>query len=244
MSSILQKSLLTTLSLLLAACGLFEPDKGVEDNYTFLSSSLRTLSSVLVYHPESYSSTTPVIYLLNGWGASIEAWGSGMDLAQEAQDRKVIFVSLTADVNTYTNDPAHSDENYEDYVLEVVAKMEEEYEIEIDYQSRAICGISNGGGGAVFILSEHPETFIAGGSLSGSVYSSLSNYDNFIDRGLRIDIGTTDGLLNDCRRLHDKLSEEEITHEYYEHPGEHDWAFWSVYAPQQFDFLENWMAAD
>lgn len=227
------------LSFLLTACSLFEPETGITENFTFLSSSLRSLSTVLVYYPESYSSSTPVIYLLNGWGAEVSAWGSGVDLAQEALDRDIMFVSLSAGVNTYTNDPLHDDENYEDYVLEVVSKVEDEYDIDIDYQSRALCGISNGGGGALFILSEHPDSFIACGSLSGSVYSGMSNYSNFIDRGVRIDIGTTDGLLNQCRWLDNKLTEEDIDHEYYEHPGEHDWTFWKTYAPEQFDFLEG-----
>jgi len=232
------------LIILLSSCSLFEEDTGITDTYTFLSSSLSSLSSVLVYYPEFYSSSTPVVYLLNGWGASASAWGSGMNLAKEAHNRDIIFVSLSAGVNTYTNDPTHSNENYKDYVLEVVSKVENEYDIDIDYQSRAICGISNGGGGALFILSEHPDSFMAAGSLSGSVYSGMTNYANFADRGIRIDIGTTDGQLNQCRWLHDKLIEEKIDHEYYEHPGEHDWDFWSIYAPEQFNFLEAIIGAE
>ncbi len=166
-----------------------------------------------------------------------------MDLAQEAHDRDIMFVSLTTGVNTYTNDATHPDENYEDYVLEVISKVENEYDSDIDYQSRAICGISNGGSGALFIRSEHPDSFMATGSLSGSVYSGMTSYGNFVDRGVRIDIGTTDGQLNQCRWLHDKLILEDIDHEYYEHPGEHDWDFWSVYGPEQFDFLEALIGA-
>ena len=234
------------LLILLSSCSLFEEDTGITNSYTFLSSSLSSLSSVLVYYPESYSSSTSIIYLLNGWGTPASAWGSGMDLAQEAHARDIMFVSLKAGVNTYTNDITHPDEDYEDYedyVLKVVSKVEKEYDIDIDYQSRAICGISNGGGGALFILSEHPDSFIAAGSLSGSVYSGMTSYSNFVDRGVRIDIGTTDGQLNQCRWLHNKFIEEKNDHEYYEHPGEHDWDFWGIYTPEQFDFLEALIGA-
>lgn len=232
------------LPALLMSCSLFEPETGISETFTFLSSSVRGISTVLVYYPESYEPSTPVIYLLNGRGAEASAWGSGMDLAQEAHDRDLLFVSLTAGLNTYTNDTLHNDENYEDYVLEVVSKVENEFDIHIDYQSRALCGISNGGGGALFILNEHPDSFIACGSLSGSVYSTMNKYENFLDRGVRIDIGTTDGMLSQCRWLHDKLNQEAIHHEYYEHAGEHDWVFWKKYCPEQFDFLESWMTRE
>ena len=226
------------LTLVLVSCGLFEPATGVSESYTFFSSALTGISSVLVYYPESYSASTPVIYLLNGWNTEANAWGSGIDLEQEAYDRNIMFVSLSAGANTYTNDPNSSNDNYEDYVLEVVSKVENKYELEIDYQQRALCGISNGGGGAIYILSEHPDLFAACGSLSGTVYSSLENYGNFTERGIRIDVGTEDGVLSQLRWLHDKLDEEGIDHEYHEHPGRHDWDFWGKYAPKQFDFLE------
>ena len=241
MNRLSNKFFVLSTILALSHCGLFEPNTGVTDSYTFFSSSIRTLSSVIVYTPDPYDSDTPVIYLLNGWGADANAWGSGMDLAHEAQERKIVFVSLTAGANTYTNDPLQQDENYEDYVLEVVSKTEQEYDIDIGYEQRALCGISNGGGGALFILSEHPDSFIACGSLSGTRYSSLSNYANLVDRGIRIDVGTTDGVLNQLRWLRDKLDEENVEHEYYEHAGKHDWDFWGKYAPKQFDFLETFI---
>ncbi len=227
------------LLLSFTACSLFEPDTGISETFTFISSSLTEISKVVVYYPESYTTTTPVIYLLNGWGADAYAWGSGIDLANEAHQRNIMFVSLSAGSNHYVNDPK-TNENYEDYVLEVVAKTEQKYEIEIDYKQRALCGISNGGGGALYLLSEHPDSFIACGSLSGTSYSNISNFSNFTDRGIRIDVGTGDDtVLSQLRWLHNRLTENKVEHEYYEHPGEHDWVFWAKYCPKQFDFLEE-----
>ena len=225
-------------TIVLSSCDLlFDP--GVHETYTFFSRSVGNISTVEVYYPHSYSSSTPVIYLLNGWGASADAWASGIDLKQEAKDRDIMFVSLTAGAHTYTNDPDEEDEQFEDYVLEVVRKVEDYYEIDISYQKRALCGISNGGGGVIYILSEHPDTFIACGVLSGTRYTQLSNYANLVDREIRIDVGLNDGVLGQMRWLHDMLDENEVDHEYHEHRGGHNWDFWEVWCPKQFDYLED-----
>lgn len=224
--------------MLLTSCSLFAPRTGATDTYTFFSRSVNTLSSVAVYYPEDHGASTPVIYLLNGWGTDAFAWGTGMDLAQEAFDRDLFLVSLSAGSNTYTNSPTQDDKQYEDYVLEVVSNVEREYDLEIDSTARALCGISNGGGGALFILSEHPETFVAAGSLSGTSYSGLDDYQGLVGKGIRIDVGTQDGVLSTLRWLHNKLDDEGIDHEFYEHPGDHDWTFWKKWAPKQLNFLQ------
>ena len=239
----LKRSIL--LVWLLSSCSLFEADTGLSETYTFYSSSIEAIATVLVYYPESYTSSTPVIYLLNGWGTDAYAWGSGMDLAQEAYQRNMLFVSLSAGANTYSNNPTDSTESYEDFVLEVVTEVETEYALEIDHEQRALCGISNGGGGAVYLLSEHPDTWSACGSLSGTSYSGTVNYANFSGRGIRIDVGTEDEVvLSQLRWLHNRLTEKGVEHEYREHPGGHDWTFWEKYCPRQFDFLEEIISSD
>ena len=231
--------ILILLVLLLSSCELFQGDTGVTDTHIFLSSSISAVSTVLIYYPEDYSPTIPVIYLLNGGGTDAYAWGSGMDLAQEAYDRNLMFVSLSAGDNPYSNSLNNSNEQYDDYVLEVVSKVEKEYDVEIGYEQRALCGISNGGGGAIYLLSVHPDTFIACGSLSGSVYSTLIDYENFEGTSVRIDIGTEDDNLSPLRWLRDRLNGTEVQLEYFEHAGDHDWKFWRKWAPRQFDFLED-----
>lgn len=235
----LRKALPITFTILFS-CSLFEPDTGVEEKYNFFSSSLNEMSTVWVYYPESYASSTPVIYLLNGFfKAPSGEWGSEMDLQREAHNRDIIFVSINSGSNTYTNNTSQTNANYEDYVLEVVSTIEDEFAINIDYTKRALCGISGGGGGAVYLLSQYPDNFMACGSLSGTVYGTLIDYGNLADRDIRIDVGQQDlGILSDLRWLHNKLNENHVDHEYYEHSGEHDWTFWRKWTPNQFDFLE------
>lgn len=232
------KKYLLIIPFLFHSCDLLF-DQGVHETYTFFSRSISNISQVEVYYPDSYTSSTPVIYLLNGWNTEADAWGSGIDLEEEAKEREIMFVSLTAGAHTYTNDPVDVNEQYQDYVLEVVQKVEKNYDIDIDLNRRAICGISNGGGGAIFILSEHPDKFAACGVLSGTYYSATSKFTNLVDRDIRIDVGTSDGVLSEMRFLRNKLNENDLEFEYYEHPGGHNWTFWEKWCPEQFDFLES-----
>jgi S-formylglutathione hydrolase FrmB len=144
---------LSILVLLLTSCGLFEPDTGISDSFTYASEAIGATGIAGIYYPESYTSSTPVIYLLNGWGADAFAWETGIDLAMEAHKRNIMFVSLSAESNLYMNNSSLPNKNYEDYVLEIVEEVETEYGIEIEHTSRALCGISNGGGGAVYLMS-------------------------------------------------------------------------------------------
>lgn len=229
-----------TLLLLIQSCALFNEDTGIAETYVFDSQALGRLKSVIVYYPEDHQATIPVIYLFNGWGVDETAWGSGIDLAKEAHDRDVMFVSLSAGSNTYTNSSGAGNHNYEDYVLEVIETVETEYALEIGAEQRALCGISNGGGGVLYILSEHPELFVAAGSLSGTRYTSMYRYNNLKQKGIRIDVGTEDNVvIHELRWLHDKLETEGVSHVYNEWSGGHNWDFWAKYAPKQFDFLED-----
>ena len=227
----LSKITILSILVLMASCSLFEPDKGVSDSYTFESEAIGEIGVAAIYHPESYTDSIPVIYLLNGYGTDAFAWETGIDLAREAHERNIMFVSLSAGYNLYKND-------YELYVLEIVEGVEAEYGIEIEHTQRALCGISNGGGGAVYIMSQNPEIFSACGSLSGTYYSGI-NFPRLRNHGIRIDVGKDDDtVLRDLQRLHSKLNDERIDHDYFEHAGAHDWTFWKRYCPEQFDFLE------
>jgi len=235
---------LSILILFFTSCGLFEPDTGISDSYVFESEAIGATGVAAVYYPESYTDSIPVIYLLNGYGTDAFAWETGIDLAMQAHKRNIMFVSLSAGYNPYLNNTSLPNRNFEDYVLEIIEQVEAEYGLEIEQSRRALCGISNGGGGAVYLMSQHPDLFTACGSLSGTYYNGI-NFDNLRNHGLRIDVGTEDDVvLRELQRLHSKLTDERINHDYFEHTGEHDWDFWKKYCPQQFDFLEAEISDD
>lgn len=53
---------------------------------------------------------------------------------------------------------------------------------------------------------------------------------------LRIDCGTEDFLLEDNRAFHAFLTEQNIPHEYQEHPGAHDWRYWDTHIQSAIAF--------
>ncbi len=227
--------IIATLGLLLG-CDLFGSR---EEEYSFESETTGKRRTVLVYHPRDYAAEIPVIYLLNGWGADVSAWGSGIDLVDEAEKRDLFFVSLTAGENQYVNSYIDSSQRWADFVIEVAEKVEDEYGLDIDREQRAMCGISNGGGGAVYVLGLYPDWFAAAGCLSGTQYSYI-NYEGLVSRAIRIDVGLGDTQsLSAMRNLAERLEANEIEHEYHENPGGHNWEFWQRYAPAQFEFLQG-----
>ena len=215
---------------------------GRAESHTFESESTGKYETVFIYYPEEHTAAIPVIYLLNGMGADASAWGSGINLARQADRLGVMLVSLTAGFNQYVNHPSDSSKQMADFVLEVVTEVESLYGIEIVRQNRALCGISNGGGGAIYLLSHYSNRFQAAGCLSGSVYTGI-NFEGLVSKGIRIDVGTEDtSVLTSLRWLDGKLRDEHINHAYYEHAGGHNWDFWKKYAPEQLEFLQERIA--
>lgn len=54
---------------------------------------------------------------------------------------------------------------------------------------------------------------------------------------LRFDCGTGDFLIDDNRHLHTFLGEIGVPHEYVEHPGEHNWAYWDEHIVETLRFV-------
>jgi S-formylglutathione hydrolase FrmB len=136
-------------------------------------------------------------------------------------------------------------------------------------EGRAIAGLSMGGHGSLFLSIKHPELFSIACSTSGSVdllkrtfswkYKEmilgdttccLANWQaNSVNRlvdqlspgilKLHIDCGTEDELIDVNRELHRKLLNMGVEHEYIEHPGVHDAAYWARSIDSIMKFVLN-----
>lgn len=126
----------------------------------------------------------------------------------------------------------------------------------------AIAGLSMGGYGAIRVGARHPETFSA--AAGHSSITRLAEFGAFVRRlpeaasegqavdlvdallaardslpAIRFDCGTDDPLLGANRRLHDELEAAGIAHEYAEHPGGHDWAYWAAHLEDTLRFVDR-----
>lgn len=169
----------------------------------------------------------------------------------------------------YFDSPVDTAYRYETYITtEVVGYVDKNFKTVADKKHRAITGLSMGGHGALFLGLRHPDIFGAAGSMSGGVdlNESKNRYDiskrigdtmtharewhdlsviNLIEKytntTLKIifDCGNRDIFIDGNRRLHQKMLQLKIEHEYIERPGEHNWDYWRNSIPYQLLFFRN-----
>jgi len=169
----------------------------------------------------------------------------------------------------YFDSPIDTAYRYETYIAtEVVKFIDKNYRTIADKNHRAITGLSMGGHGALFLALRHAAVFGAAGSMSGGVdlSESRSRFDiikrigdtilqaknwhdlsvinvieNYTTTALKIifDCGDRDIFIEGNRRLHQKMQQLKIKHEYIERPGEHNWQYWSNAIPFQLLFFQR-----
>ena len=70
------------------------------------------------------------------------------------------------------------------------------------------------------------------------VFETMMKYRNTLP-SLRFDCGTGDSLLEDNRKLHQRLTENGIKHIYKENPGAHEWPYWEKHISDSLMFFAN-----
>jgi S-formylglutathione hydrolase FrmB len=157
----------------------------------------------------------------------------------------------------YFDSPIDSTMRYETYIAtEVPAYIDAHYRTIKVRTARAITGLSMGGHGALFLSFRHAAIFGACGSMSGGVdlndakgkfdipkrlgdtilqadnwkkYSVFNVIENSPKESLTIifDCGMDDFFYPGNKKLHEKMLQLKIPHDYIERPGQHDWNYWS-----------------
>jgi len=156
----------------------------------------------------------------------------------------------------YFDSPVDTAYRYETYIsAELVGYIDKHYRTRADPKHRAITGLSMGGHGALFLGLRHTNIFGAAGSMSGGVDLSQSRnkfdiskrigdtllqannwhdltvinlVEQYTHTTLKIifDCGDQDIFIEGNRRLHQKMMQLKIPHDYTERPGVHNWDYW------------------
>lgn len=170
----------------------------------------------------------------------------------------------------YFDSPVDTAYRYETYIsAELVSYIDKNYRTMADPAHRAITGLSMGGHGALFLGLRHTNIFGAAGSMSGGVDLSESrnkfdiskrigdtllqadNWHNltvinlveqYAGTALKIivDCGDKDIFIEGNRRLHQKMMQLNIPHEYTERPGMHNWDYWQYSIGGQLYFFAKY----
>lgn len=212
----------------------------------------------LVILPKGYDEerSFPVVYLLHGWEMKYHEWlRVQRDLPLLASQYGLILVCPDGANGWYWDSPLHPEMRFETYVAKELPRYICEHFKATDAKSaRAICGLSMGGHGALWLAIRHQDTFGACGSMSGAVdirpfpnrwnmADSLGAYEenperwaqhtvmtqlHLIQPGLAmlIDCGTEDFFHRVNEELHRELLARHIPHDYISRPGAHNARYW------------------
>lgn len=170
----------------------------------------------------------------------------------------------------YYDSPMDPKVKYETYVSrELVSWIDKNYKTIKHPSGRAITGLSMGGHGALYLALRHQDVFGGAGSMSGGVdirpfpnnwdlpkrlgtyATSPQNWENhtvinmlhlFTPKALAIiiDCGTSDFFYPVNVRLHEKMLERNIPHDFISRPGGHTWDYWNNAVTYQLMFFSRY----
>ncbi len=170
----------------------------------------------------------------------------------------------------YINSPVDATMQYETFIAkEVPAYIDSKYRTIKNRNARAITGLSMGGHGGLYLGFRHASDFGVCGSMSGafslehitapqygvsrligdttnkeryrehSIFKQMETYPKD-SIAIIIDCGREDFIFQMSQRVHDKMVELNIPHDYIERPGKHDWAYWRNAIQYQLLFFRNY----
>ena len=173
----------------------------------------------------------------------------------------------------YFDSPVDDNMKYETYISkELVGAIDKGYNTVRNRKGRAITGLSMGGHGALYLAFRHQDIWGAAGSMSGGVdirpfptnwdlperLGDYADHREFWEENTVInmvyllkgdhlkiifDCGVDDFFYDANRRLHAKLMERNVPHDYIERPGAHNWEYWANSIKYQLVFFTDYFGS-
>jgi enterochelin esterase-like enzyme len=203
----------------------------------------------LIYTPPGYSTDTkyPVLYLLHGIGGDEDEWRRGgqphVILDNLIADKKAAPMIIVmpngraqpndrAEGNVMATAPAFA--NFEEDLLkDLIPFIESNYSVKADRESRALAGLSMGGGQSLNFGLGHLDTFAWVGGFSSAPNTKppaeLVPDPQTAARQLKllfISCGNRDGLIRISQRVHAYLKENNVPHLWHVDDHAHDFQHW------------------
>ena len=222
--------------------------RGAVHVHAYQSKATGEMRRLHVYTPPDYDKTPaarfPVLYLLHGSGENDATWTSlGQahlildDLIAQGKVRPMIVVM--PDGQAVPNTPEARGRNTEvfrrDLLGDVLPFVEANYRVKPNRLSRAIAGLSMGGGQALAIGLNHPESFAWIGGMSSTINAPEQTFAAALGNAkatnanyklLWLAIGKDDFLLKTNQQFDKLLSARGIKHTFNVSEGNHRWPVW------------------
>lgn len=208
-----------------------------------------------VYTPYGYEKGKqkyPVLYLLHGAGGDEEAWVSMGRAAQILDNliekglaKPMIVVMPNGNPGQQAaqtfglpekqidrRDPAMQDAYVKSLCTEIVPFIEKNFRVIAKPESRAIAGLSMGGGHTITATNLYPEMFDWICPLSAAGSSTPEQITALKKAGVRLYFlccGTSDFLWNNSVTLDETMTQCGLEHTFFKSDGGHVWANWRLY---------------
>jgi enterochelin esterase-like enzyme len=232
---------------------------GVVHHRYYKSSVVGDERDYFVYLPPGYeankSARYPVLYLLHGFSDDASGWTAvgranvildNLIAQGKAQPMLVVMPlgygapEIVSPSGSPLRDPALSQRNFDRFrdslLKEVIPQVDGTYRTRKDRLSRAITGLSMGGGESLFVGLNGTDKFAWIGSFSGALVMIGQDYGKQLPavntsinskvRLLWIACGKDDFLLDANHKLEDWLKSKEVRHTKIETSGAHTWMVW------------------
>ena len=235
----------------------FEADQRGTLTYKWYDSRILSINRRLtVYTPYGYEANPrkkyPVLYLLHGAGGDEEAWSS-MGRAAQILDNLIqkglaepMLVVMPngnpgqqaactmglAETQIDRRDPKFQDAYVKSLCEEIVPFIEKEFRAIPKPESRAIAGLSMGGGHTISASNLYPAMFDYICPLSAAGSATAEQTAALKKAGVKLYFlacGTSDFLYNGSVELDKTLTEQGLDHIFYQSDGGHVWSNWRLY---------------
>ena len=225
-------------------------ERGKLEVVEYDSTTVGVKRKVSVYTPPGYSKDTkyPVFYLLHGIGGDENEWPRGgvpaVILDNLLADKKLVPMVVvmpngraSKDVTARSPFPQQSPAFAafeKDLLTDLIPYIEKNYSVKADRESRALAGLSMGGGQSLNFGLGNLDTFAWVGGFS-SAPNTKRPADLIKDaedakkklKLLYVACGDKDGLMRISENVHKMLDEKKVPHEYRVIPGgAHDFKVW------------------
>ncbi len=224
---------------------------GEIDTITYQSSTVGASRKALIYTPPGYSKDKkyPVLYLLHGIGGDEKEWLNGgqpqviLDNLYAEKKVEPMIVVLpngramkddSASGNIMAPDKVQAFATFEkDLLNDLIPFVEKNFPVIANRESRAIAGLSMGGGQSLNFGLGNLDRFAWVGGFSSA--PNTKKPEELIPdpakakeqlKLLWISCGDKDGLISFSKRTHDYLKANSVPHIYYIEHGYHDFKVW------------------
>jgi enterochelin esterase-like enzyme len=224
-------------------------DRGKLELVEYDSTTVGVKRKAQVYTPPGYAKDQkyPVLYLLHGIGGDQYEWTKGgsahVILDNLYADKKavpmiVVLPNGRASKDLTAKDPIPKQSPAfaafeKDLLNDLIPYIEKTYAVKADRASRALAGLSMGGGQSLNFGLSHLDTFAWVGGFSSAPNTKKAS-DLVKDPAkaaqklklLWLSCGDKDKLMNISKNFHEALVQKEVPHVWHINSGGHDFAVW------------------